>query len=138
MIRLAATLALLTGLWNCVGDEPGDESVAGHGAAGVTWALSELDGAPFAARATLGFPEAGRIAGQGPCNRYSGEQTVPYPWFATENITSTRRACPDLAAEQAFFAALAAMTLSEVAGDVLILRDDTGREMVFRATGMPQ
>lgn len=130
MIRIAAILPVLFGLWSC-----GGETVSGHGAAGRTWKLVELDGAAFPARATLTFPEEGRIAGEGPCNRYSGAQTVPYPWFRAEKIAATRRACPDLAAETAYFSALEAMTLAEVAGDVLILRTGDGREMVFQADG---
>lgn len=129
MIRMAAVMAVLAGLWGCAGDE----TVAGHGAAGRIWQLAELDGSPFAARATLSFPQEGRIAGEGPCNRFFATQSAPYPWFAVKDIAATRRACPELAAEAAFFAALRAMTLAEVAGDTLILRDDTGREMVFRA-----
>lgn len=125
----AAALALLFGLSLC----DGDETASGHGAAGVTWVLAELDGAAFAARATLTFPKPGAIAGEAPCNRYSARQGVPYPWFRAEAVVATRRACPDLAAEARYFRALEAMTLAEVAGDVLILRDDAGREMIFRA-----
>ena len=57
---------------------------------------------------------------------------MPYPWIKIENIAATKRACPDLAAESAYFTSLQAMTLSEVLGDVLILSNDEGDEMVFR------
>lgn len=127
----AAALALLFGLSLC----DGDETASGHGAAGATWVLAELDGAAFPARATLAFPEPGSIAGEAPCNRYFARQSVPYPWFRAEAIVATRRACADLAAETRYLRALEAMTLVEVAGDVLILRDEAGREMVFRAAG---
>jgi len=129
MIRLVVALPLLLGVWSC----DGDESVARYGAGDTTWTLTEIDGTAYPARATLSFPGDGRIAGTGPCNRFSGEQTLPYPWFGAEAIAATRRACPGLDLETAYFAALEAMTLSEVAGDVLILRNDDGREMVFRA-----
>jgi len=129
MTRLAGLLTALAALWNCTGDE----TVSGYGAAGTTWRLVELDGARFPARATLTFPEEGRIAGDGPCNAFTADQTAPYPWFDAERIAATRRACPDLDAEAAFFSALEAMTLAEVAGDVLILSNDTGRQMVFNA-----
>jgi heat shock protein HslJ len=59
---------------------------------------------------------------------------APYPWFEAGDIAVTRRACPDLAAETAFFDALADMTLAEVAGDALILSTPDGREMVFTRT----
>ena len=128
MIRSALILPAIFGLWSC-----SDETLSGYGAAGVVWELEELDGQAAPARATLSFPQEGQIQGEAPCNQFSGQQTVPYPWFKAENIAATRRACPHLQAEAAFFAALSEMTLAEVAGNVLILRNDAGREMVFRA-----
>ena len=108
-----------------------DETISGYADAGVVWSLVELDGAAFQASATLSFPEKGRIAGQAPCNSYSGTQTAPYPWFETGPILSTKRACPDLNAETAFFAALSKVNIAEVSGSTLILSNETGRQMVF-------
>lgn len=110
-----------------------DETVSGHGGAGATWVLHSIDGTPFAARASLQFPEEGGLAGEAPCNRYSGTQTLPYPWFRAEALITTKRACPDLEAEIHYLRALADMTLVEVTGDTLLLTNDAGREMVFRA-----
>ena len=118
---------LLLALWGCA-----DETVSGYAETDATWRLAELDGTPFPARATLRFPEEGAVAGDAPCNAFRGPQTVPYPWIAIGPLAATRRACPDMASETAYLAALEAMTLAEVAGDVLILTDDAGREMVFR------
>ena len=109
-----------------------DESLSGYADPTATYALKEINGAPFSAAATIAFPEQGVVRGQGPCNSFSGAQTVPYPWIKIENIAATKRACPDLAAESAYFTSLQAMTLSEVLGDVLILSNDEGDEMVFR------
>lgn len=109
-----------------------DETLSGYGAAEATWELAELDGAPFQARATLTFPEEGKLAGQAPCNRYFADQMAPYPWFKSGPIGATRMACPEMDAEQVFFDSLGAMTLSEVSGDTLILSNDDGREMVFK------
>lgn len=108
-----------------------DETVRAHGGDAGVWHLQSIDGAPFVARATLGFPARGRISGEAPCNSYSAQQTAPYPWFKAEKLSTTRLTCPDLAAETAFLRALEAMTLVEVAGAVLILSNDGGREMVF-------
>ncbi len=110
-----------------------DETISGHGGAGHVWALQEIDGRVFAAQATLEFPEEGKITGQGPCNRFSTTQSVPYPWFEAGPIMATKMACPDLAIEQFFFTTLAEMTLSEVASDTLILSNDAGRKMTFTA-----
>jgi heat shock protein HslJ len=110
-----------------------DETVAGYGGAEKIWVLTELDNAPFTARATLQFPETGRIAGKAPCNSFTGAMTVPYPWFEATQVASTRMACPDMAEEGAFFKALSAMTVSEVLGNVLILSNEDGRQMVFKS-----
>lgn len=113
-----------------------DETISGYADAGAIWSLIELDGAAFQADATLSFPEKGRIAGQAPCNSYSGTQTAPYPWFETGPILSTKRACSDLNAETAFFTALSEMRVAEVSGNTLILSNEAGREMVF--TSVPR
>ena len=130
-MRRLLTLPLLAALAACAGDE----SLTAYGAADKTWVLTEIDGAPALARTTLSFPEPGRLAGRAPCNAYSGAQTAPYPWFEVGPIASTKVACPDLAFEQSYFAALSAMTLSEVSGDILVLSTPEGREMVFKADG---
>lgn len=127
-LRVLMAVSALTGLLQC-----SDETVSGYGAADVTWHLAELDGAPFTASATLEFPEEGKIAGDAPCNRFFGVQSAPYPWFKAEELGTTRRACPELDQEALFLTALQAMTLAEVAGDTLLLSNDDGREMLFRA-----
>jgi heat shock protein HslJ len=128
MLRLALLVAFF-GLSQC----KADESVAGYGAADRVWVLTEIDGAPFTARATLTFPERGQVAGQAPCNTYSGVMVTPYPWFDLGQVAATRMACPDLKAEARFFETLTEMTLSEVSGDVLILSTPDGRQMVFKS-----
>lgn len=128
MMRAGLGLSAMLSLFSC-----GDETLSGYGAADKTWVLTDMDGAPFEARADLSFPEEGRIQGQAPCNTFTGAQTVPYPWFKAEGIAVTRIACPDLDAESRFFEALQAMTLAEVGTDTLFLSNDDGRKMVFRA-----
>ena len=128
-MRPVLVLLALAVLSNC----RDDETVAAYGGADAVWELQELDGKSFPPGSTLTFPEPGRIAGTGPCNTFFGEQTAPYPWFKVEKLASTKRACPELDQEQEFFDALSGMTLSEVAGDTLILSNDAGRELLFRA-----
>lgn len=127
IVPLAAALCTTAALSACAGDE----TTSGIAPEGSIWTLSEIDGRPFAALATIGFPAPGKIAGDGPCNRYSGNQAAPYPHFRAERILATKRACPDLDAEQDFFAALARVTLAEVEGDVMTLSAPGGPEMVF-------
>ena len=109
----------------------GDETLHAYGAGGHTYALQSIDGVAFGERATLGFPEPGRVAGQGPCNAFTTAQTAPYPWLDLGPIAVTARACAALEAERAYLQALDAMSTAEVTGDTLLLADDSGREMVF-------
>ena len=129
VMRTALALTAILGLADC----GGDETVTSYGGAAAEWRLIQIDGKAFGAKATLSLAEPGKISGEAPCNRYFAEQTAPYPWFKAEQIGATRRACPDLAAENTFLQALGDMTLSEVAGDTLILSNEAGQEMVFRA-----
>ncbi len=128
-MRLLAVVLLGGGLEACVPDE----TVRGHGGGDRLWVLTEIDGTAFPARATLSFPERESLAGSGPCNRFSGVQTQPYPWFQAERVVSTRTSCPDLAAEAQYFTALSQMRFAEVGATVLILSGGDGAEMVFRA-----
>ncbi len=111
----------------------GDETLSAYGAADKVWVLESVDGAAWSARTTITFPEEGKFAGNAPCNAYFGAQRAPYPWFEAGPIGATRRACPELDQEAKYFKALEAMTLAEVSGDVLVLSNEDGREMVFRA-----
>ena len=133
MRKLLALLIIALAAFIFVKASGKDETISGYATPGVTWTLTELGGAPFPARATLTFPEQGQIAGKAPCNSYSATQSAPYPWFEVGPVAATKRACPDLPAEAAFFDALARVTLAEVAGEVLILSTEDGFEMVFQA-----
>lgn len=96
------------------------------------WRLIALDGAPFAARATLTQPGPGRIAGQAPCNRYTGTLRAGPPGFAAGPFAVTRMFCEGaMEAEAAFLTALEAMTAAEVAGDRLLLTGPAGRSLTF-------
>ncbi len=110
-----------------------DESISGYADRGATYRLQSIDGEDFAARATIAFPAEGQVTGEAPCNSWSAEQNVPYPWFELGPVAVTRRACLQLAEETLFFKVLGQMTLAEVLGNTLILTNDEGREMLFLA-----
>jgi heat shock protein HslJ len=129
MLKILPILIPLTFLNSCVGDE----SIAGYVDPSAEFILVEIDGEAINLRTTIAFPAVGEVVGQAPCNRYSATQTAPYPWFSVDGIGTTRMACPDMAAEAAFLAALQDMTLSEASGDTLILSNSDGRQMVFVA-----
>ena len=110
-----------------------DETVSGYADRSAIYRLEEFEGAQVPWQATITFPERGRVAGQAPCNAYSAELKVPYPWFQLGPIAATRRACIQMTGEAEFFDALSRATLAEVSGQVLILSDDKGPLLVFRA-----
>jgi heat shock protein HslJ len=115
----------------------GDETISTVADRDATYVLTAIDGTPFPARATIRFPAADRIAGEGPCNSYTAAQSAPHPWFEPGPIAATRRACADpddARAETEFFRALSLMRQADLSGLVLRLTD-TGRRtiMVFRA-----
>lgn len=111
---------------------PVSETVAGP-AAGRDWVLESLADAPARAAFTIGFSDSGALNGAGPCNRFTARQTAPLPWFAMEELSMTGRACPEQAEETRYIEALQRMALAEVAGTTLILSNDDGETMVFRA-----
>jgi heat shock protein HslJ len=110
-----------------------DETISGYADRDAVYVLQELNGAIFDASASISFPATGRAEGQAPCNGWSAEQTAPYPWIELGPITATEMGCSELALEQAFFGALGRVRFAEVSGPLLILSDETGAEMVFRA-----
>lgn len=98
----------------------------------IEWKLTAIDGAPFAADASITLAEPGKIAGQGPCNRFFGSYSGTLPEFRPEGIASTKMACPDMAAEAALFSALSGMTRAEVTGPAtLMLTGPEGKSMEF-------
>ena len=124
-----ACLPLVLSLAACAGDE----TISGYVPADAVFVLEEIDGKRFEAEASISFPAAGEVAGRGPCNGFGASQAVPYPWIEIGAIRATERACPQFQAETRFFEALVEMTLADALGDVLILSNDAGREMLFRA-----
>ena len=113
---------------------PADENDLGAMPTGsATYVLTEMNGTPAPAAATITFPRKGRIEGAGPCNGYWAEQSVPYPWIKIGAIASTRKTCPHQAFETAYFTALGTVSLAEVLGAVLILSSPDGAELVFKA-----
>ncbi len=115
----------------------GDRTVSAFAEQGASFRLTELDGRPFAAPATISFPAPGLVRGRGPCNSYSAAQKAPYPWFELGPLRATRRSCPDIAEERRFFEALAAMRLAETSGAFLILEDESAARRMFFVSVAP-
>ena len=110
-----------------------DETLRRYGAAGHEWHLVTLHGAAFDAHATLTFPRRNVVTGKGPCNRFQTTNSTPYPWITFGPIAATRRVCPELDAETAFFAALETASIVVIEGDTMTLSDEEKPLMVFKA-----
>lgn len=107
------------------------EDAATFPAADTSWTLSEIDGAPVTATATLTFPEPGRIAGKAPCNTFRGSLDGTPQAFTIGPLATTQMACPDLDAETAFTTSLASMTQADITADSVTLSNAEGGQMVF-------
>jgi heat shock protein HslJ len=97
---------------------------------GGDWHLIGLEGTPAPFRATIAF-EGDRVGGQAPCNRWFGTNRAALPEVAIDAIGATKMACPDLAAESAWFETLQAMTRAELDQGHLFLIGAEGRVLEF-------
>lgn len=92
---------------------------------GTAWRLEDLAGAGVVsgAEATLEFPEAGRVAGRGSCNRFFGPVTITGSAITFGLLGSTMMACADPvgAQEAKYFAALRGAERFEIDGTTLRL-----------------
>lgn len=62
---------------------------------GTEWTLRDVAGTPALAnpQATLQFPEAGRVTGNGSCNRFTGSVEISGLNLKFDPLASTRMAC---------------------------------------------
>jgi heat shock protein HslJ len=76
-----------------------------------------------------------RVSGTGPCNAYNGDLNVDGDSVEITHLASTLRACDDsiMEAEGEFFAALESADTIDVSDDELVLSNDQGVKLTFRA-----
>jgi heat shock protein HslJ len=90
---------------------------------GTSWRLEDILGRGVVdnVEATLEFPEEGRVAGKGSCNRYFGPVVISGQSIKFGNLGSTMMACPDavMNQERDYFKALETAERFEVEGIVL-------------------
>ena len=82
---------------------------------GTEWVLADLAGTPAlpGGKATLAFPEAGRVSGNASCNQFTGAVTISGDSLKVGPLASTRMACVDSAVskqEDTYLKALDAAT----------------------------
>ncbi|MBN8630509.1 MAG: META domain-containing protein [Rhodobacterales bacterium] len=97
---------------------------------GVDWHLVGIEGQEVTSPASLRI-DGDKLSGKAPCNRWFGTNAAALPAVAIEAIGATKMACPDLAAESAYFEALQAMQRAELDQGHLYLIGPEGRIMEF-------
>jgi len=113
---MSLTLSIL--LQSCMADRkptrataPATVAAAAAGAAGkletfnlvgTEWQLEDLAGSGVVegGRATLAFPAADKVSGNGSCNRFSGPLQIKGTEIRLGPLESTRMACPEAAMNQ--------------------------------------
>jgi len=108
-------LVCVVGLFACAGggDEAETEQAnlgSGHDLWGTSWRLEDLAGTEALddVEATLSFPEAGQVQGNGSCNRFTGTVTISGDSISFGPLAVTKMACPEpvMAQEDLFLKAL--------------------------------
>jgi heat shock protein HslJ len=105
---------------------------------GTSWRLLEVYATPIGSNAELHFDgRSGFAGGQGPCNSYGGEfRNTGKGNFSMSDIFSTDVACPGIAAEKQYIAALEKATkykISDGFSDLTLLDENGEAVATFRA-----
>ena len=118
-VRPFAWFAISLSLAACAG-QPAAPSLTG-----TEWRLEALGDSAVMERsqATLTFPEAGRVAGNGSCNRFFGSVRITQGHIGFDQVGSTKMACMGPANEQEarYLAALQKAERYELQGRTLLI-----------------
>jgi putative lipoprotein len=103
---------------------------------GTSWRLAELQGSPAlqGVEATLEFPERGKVAGKGSCNRFFGTANISGDSLTLSKMGATLMACvgPGMEQEGRYLKALAAARRYSLEGDALLIYTaGTDRPLLF-------
>lgn len=124
-MRLPVLLCAALSLAACVTPALSDDEIAG-----IDWHLVGIEGQDVDWTASLRF-DGDKVSGKAPCNRWFGTNAAVFPDVAITTIGATKMACPDLAAESAFFEAMQAMQRAELDQGHLFLIGPEGRLVEF-------
>jgi heat shock protein HslJ len=128
-----AVLLMMAVSSGCSSSGASSQSAGGRQAlAGTSWLAEDLGGHGVldAPQTTMSFDQAGRVSGNGGCNRYGGPVEVSGEAIHFGPLASTRMGCPPAIGDQEgrFFAALQATTRFVVdPEDKLVLYDAAGQ-----------
>jgi heat shock protein HslJ len=124
-MRLPNLLSAALSLAACVSPALSEPEIAG-----VDWHLVGVEGMEVDWTASIRF-EGDKVSGKAPCNRWFGTNSAALPAVAIQAIGATKMACPDLAAESAYFETLQAMQRVELDQGHLFLIGPEGRIVEF-------
>ncbi|MBH1973974.1 MAG: META domain-containing protein [Rhodobacteraceae bacterium] len=127
-MRAFAPLILAAGL--AAGAGFADENAVATDFSKMDWRLVSVDEVQLGVEVTLNLGEAGRVTGQGPCNRYFADLVQDGSAFQLGAIGATRMACPEMGKEAAYFIALQAVDTMEKTAGFLRLTGG-GHELIF-------
>ena len=104
----------------------------------TSWVLEDLAGTPSleGVQPTLEFPEPGKVAGMGSCNRFFGAVEVSGDTIVFKGMATTRMACgQDLGKqESAYLKALQEAQRFEMSGETLLVYSkDLEKPLRFKA-----
>lgn len=102
---------------------------------GTEWWVEDIDQAGVVDRVhtTIAFPEEGRVAGDGGCNRYMGSVEIEADRISFGNLAATMKMCPAavMNQEQRFHQAAARVVRWEISDTGLLhLRDAEGNTVI--------
>lgn len=143
MVKVSGlAVAVCAILGGCMTDKKPTQAAAPPTAAvsltGTQWSLEELGGKAVMAnsRATLTFPEAGKVAGNGSCNRFTGAAEINGSAIKLGPLASTRMMCEGEASTQeaAYLKALEGAQRFEVkAGKLYLYVSGAEKALVYGA-----
>ena len=150
LFRLLATCCSFSLMLACTGShKPAQAATSGAPAAqpgptlnlvGSEWLLEDLGGSGVLDRvqATLAFPESGKVAGKGSCNRFFGTVAISGNKVKFSALGSTKMACPEaiMKQEDKYLAALQAADRFE-SNDGNLLIYYVGAEKPLRFSPLP-
>ncbi len=111
---------------------PYSETVGAAVPLGTVWRLETVNDAAASAGMTMLFLASGGVRGSLPCNSYTARQSAPLPWFEIQDISLTRRSCPDIGLEAKYVTLLKSMDHAEIAGEGLLLTNPKEESLFFR------
>jgi heat shock protein HslJ len=110
---------------------------------GTSWQVEDIDGGGVidGSKATVQFPEPGRVAGNSRCNRYMGGYERDGESLSFGNLAGTMMACPEplMAEEQRFYQAMSQVSAWRIdpQTELLHLVNEAG-DTVIRASRLSE